>query len=311
MALAFDSRIHQLVNRLGKKRFRDAQIAPRKIYDFSDPPWSIPLNDSRYSLQLSNGGVIDFFKKKKDSPEWMVAVTARQIAIHPEQFRFQFIEYKLTGSNEKNALVPEGISELEYLWWRLEHYFGINSNNAALFTDELLTFALNLAKLMWDSTDPFFDDTHIISNLIISYKAHQEDGVEESEFVAWSPKGYNAPIELIAVKIKQGKITQREWWEALSDRVNELAVQAGEQATLQACRDLGLPETDDPSEAGQYLVLGNLNLRTHLDLAVIDKPPFPARVGERNPEAQQAIDETDLASWVEHAWSLVSPSSLD
>lgn len=129
--------------------------------------------------------------------------------------------------------------------------------------------------------------------------------------VAWSPKGYAAPIELLAVKIKPGQVTERQWIEALADRVTQLAIEAGEETTLQACRDLELPETDNPQEAGQFLVMGNLNLRTHLDLAVIDKPPFPAKVGERNPEAQQAIEETDLSRWVESALSLVSASDLD
>lgn len=129
--------------------------------------------------------------------------------------------------------------------------------------------------------------------------------------VAWSPEGYLAPTTLLAVMLPPGPVTERQWWEALADRVTKMAVEAGPEATLQACRDLGLPETNNPKEAGQFLVLGNLNLRTHLNCAVIDEDPFPATVGERDQEAHEIIKETDLETWVESALSLVSESSLD
>ena len=127
--------------------------------------------------------------------------------------------------------------------------------------------------------------------------------------VAWSPDGYLAPTELLAVRVPQGPITQRQWWEALADRVTELAIEAGPQPTQQACRSLGTPLTSNPQEAGQFLVLGNLNLRTHLNLAM-QRDPFPA-TAKANPQAEQAVNETDLESWVELALSLVSESDLD
>jgi hypothetical protein len=128
--------------------------------------------------------------------------------------------------------------------------------------------------------------------------------------VAWSPKGYLAPIELLAAKVPQGKITKRQWIEALADRVTAMAIKAGPEATLQACRDLSLPETDNPQEAGQFLVMANLNLRTNLDCVIVEGKPFPA-TAKNEPEAQEAIEETDLESWTDLARSLVSESSLD
>ena len=127
--------------------------------------------------------------------------------------------------------------------------------------------------------------------------------------VAWAPKKIWAPIELVAAKVPTGSVTEREWVERLADRVTEMASKEPPEATVEACRALGVPETDDPTEAGQYLVMGNLNLRTHLSLAM-DSNPFPAKVTPSE-EAAQAIRETDLATWVDLAASMVSASSLD
>jgi hypothetical protein len=127
--------------------------------------------------------------------------------------------------------------------------------------------------------------------------------------VAWTPPGIAAPIALVAAKVPTGSVTEREWVERLADRVTELASKEPPELTAQACRALGLPETDDPSEAGQYLVMGNLNLRTHLTLAM-DSNPFPAKVSASE-AAARAIAETDFSTWVELAAAAVSTSSLD
>lgn len=126
--------------------------------------------------------------------------------------------------------------------------------------------------------------------------------------VAWAPTKISAPIELIAVRVPAGKVTEREWWEALADRVTRLARMEPPEETTRACRILGLPETDEPMEAGQYLVLGNLNLRTHLTLAAEPKA-FPLEA-QPNPEAKEALEVTDLQTWVELARSTVNVSDL-
>ena len=128
--------------------------------------------------------------------------------------------------------------------------------------------------------------------------------------VAWSPQGYLAPMELLAAKVPEGQITERQWREALADRVPQMAIEAGPEMTAWACRVLDLPETDDPKEAGEFLVLHNLNLRTHLDCAIIDKDLFPA-TATADSDAMEAIEETDLAMWTDLAASMVSASSLD
>ena len=128
--------------------------------------------------------------------------------------------------------------------------------------------------------------------------------------MAWSPQGYLAPMELLAAKVPAGPITERQWWEALADRVTEMAIKAGPEATVLACRALEMPETDEPKEAGEFLVLHNLNLRTHLDCAIIDKDPFPA-TAKAQPDAMEAIEEMDLEMWTELAVSMISASSLD
>lgn len=129
--------------------------------------------------------------------------------------------------------------------------------------------------------------------------------------VAWAPKGMSVPLELVAVKLPPGPVTERQWWEALADRVQELADKAGEQDTSQACKALNVPEPEYSNQAGQSLVLHNLNLRTHLNLAIFDEPPWPATVTENDPEIQEILKGQTLMDWVDHAKSLVSSSDLD
>ncbi len=68
----------------------------------------------------------------------------------------------------------------------------------------------------------------------------------------------SVPLELVAVKMPPGPVTERQWWEALADRVQELADKAGEQGTSQACKALNVPEPEYSNQAGQSLVLHNL-----------------------------------------------------
>lgn len=129
--------------------------------------------------------------------------------------------------------------------------------------------------------------------------------------VAWAPSGYSVPMELLAVKIKPGQVTELQWWEALSDRVSDLAVVAGPEAVASAFSYLEMPAgPGEPEETGQYLVLGNWNLKTHLSLALMDESPFPATVGEPSEEAKEAL-EIDFQDWVEHLQSVMSASSMD
>ena len=127
--------------------------------------------------------------------------------------------------------------------------------------------------------------------------------------VAWSPKGMSAPTELTAVKIKPGKVTERDWVEALADRVQEL-VDQDPDSLASACELVGVEAPDRVAETGQVMVLRNLNLRTHLNLAMPEQHPFPATVGEPTPEAKDALSLT-LLEWAEIASSMVSGSSLD
>lgn len=127
--------------------------------------------------------------------------------------------------------------------------------------------------------------------------------------VAWAPKGMLAPIELLAVKVPTGSVTEMAWLDSLADRVSEMAVAAGPEAVAAAARALDLPEPETPEEAGEFFVTGNWNLQTHLSLAM-NGDPFPA-MASNNPEAARAIRETDLATWVDLAASMVSASSLD
>lgn len=128
--------------------------------------------------------------------------------------------------------------------------------------------------------------------------------------VAWAPKGYSAPMELLAAKLPPGKVTERDWWEALADRVSDLAVAAGEEETRAACSALDVPMVEELYQAGQSLVYHNLRLMQALDLSLDEKSPFPATVGEPTEDAKEAL-RLSLMDWVDQALSVVSESSLD
>lgn len=130
--------------------------------------------------------------------------------------------------------------------------------------------------------------------------------------IPWSPPGLSP--QLAAVSVPPGNLTEAAWWAALSDRVSALVAKAPnpEGAASLAAQALGTPEPENPLAAGEFLVQHNLELRTALDLQVhAEKSPFPARVVVASPAAKQALDETDLATWLDLAASAVSASSLD
>jgi hypothetical protein len=118
----------------------------------------------------------------------------------------------------------------------------------------------------------------------------------------------SAPSALLAVKIKPGQVTEREWLEALADRVQELAEKAGPEETLQASQMLDLPPTS-PESAGEYLVLGNWNLQEFLRASATKKHPFPAKA-QYNPDAVPAL-EINLSQWADLAASQVKGSYLE
>jgi hypothetical protein len=58
-------------------------------------------------------------------------------------------------------------------------------------------------------------------------------------------------------------------------------------------------------------VSGNLDLLTYLNVAIVDKNPFPSVVKEANEELEQMYKEVNLSLWVDLALSQVHESSLD
>ena len=129
--------------------------------------------------------------------------------------------------------------------------------------------------------------------------------------VAWYPEEIVAPVELTAVLVPQGKLSRKEWVEALSDRVAALAEKEPDplQAANAACRKLDLPQVDNANQVGEALVKYNLNLLTNLNCQQRENQ-FPAKVGESKEEARQALKDVNLESWVELALSQVNVSDL-
>ena len=126
--------------------------------------------------------------------------------------------------------------------------------------------------------------------------------------IAWSPAGA-FPQALTGAMLAAGQVTRKSWIEALSDRVTELAIKSSPEEVAQSCKMLDLPETQNPLEAGQFLVEGNLSLQEHLSVWM--ETQFPAMAERHSPELMAEMLETDLLSWAELASSMVSASSLD
>jgi hypothetical protein len=122
-------------------------------------------------------------------------------------------------------------------------------------------------------------------------------------------------MELVAVMMRPGPITDHESWEALQDRVRDLAMKDNDPTyLLAACRALeGCASTDNPREAGQFLVKGNLVLRQILDLAIhADGDPWPATVPpEHNANALEVLKDDSLEMWIELAAAELSTGGLD
>jgi hypothetical protein len=130
--------------------------------------------------------------------------------------------------------------------------------------------------------------------------------------IAWYPEEIVAPLELTSVLVPKGELSQKEWIEALSERVSSLAEKEEDplEAANEACRNLNLPEVDNANQLGDALVKYNLDLLTNLSVLQKDNQ-FPAKVSEEKPLAKQALKDVSLANWVELALSQVSVSSLD
>jgi hypothetical protein len=120
------------------------------------------------------------------------------------------------------------------------------------------------------------------------------------KLIAWCPP--DADPHLTGVMVPQGSVvTQSLWWDALADRVTELVLgdPDPEEAAKWACRALRVPGVENPNQAGQSLVEGNLDLLENLYLSMAAyEDPFPASASEESEEVREAMAETDLELWI-------------
>lgn len=132
------------------------------------------------------------------------------------------------------------------------------------------------------------------------------------ELVPWSPPGIDPA--LAAVMVPRGELTEAQWWSALADRLTTMVLKAPDPdaAMREAAMALEAPVPDSPEQAGETLLQHNLNRRTAMTLAVMAiEDPFPTTVVMGDSAAGEAIQDTDLATWLEIAASMLSSSSLD
>ena len=131
--------------------------------------------------------------------------------------------------------------------------------------------------------------------------------------IPWKPE-YGTP-GLTAVMVPPGELTERQWIQALADRVTDLVNKEPDpQAAMEfAARALDTVIPDYPAQAGQVFVENNWALQTVLTFETTgeEENTVPAKVTDSNPIAQTALEETDLEMWVELAVAAASPSSLD
>jgi len=122
--------------------------------------------------------------------------------------------------------------------------------------------------------------------------------------IAFTPNDFMADAELISVWIEPGIIDERRWINALAARVTRLALAENDpvEASIYACKTLGLHIQENPHQIGEALVTHNLELRAQLN-CLIQNDPFPATAINSDENARQAMEETDFDRWVELAWT--------
>jgi hypothetical protein len=134
--------VHRLARLIANRRVADAQVRDEadgfKLLRDHQPPWAFHFGERRLAYQTRRAyDLVGLLA----SPEWLLAVTCREMALR----RTGFFEYRLTQSNDACSLLPaHAMRQVDYLWWRLETYVGIKRNEW-MFTDELLTAALDWA----------------------------------------------------------------------------------------------------------------------------------------------------------------------
>lgn len=140
----FDSRVHRMAKAIAKKRIRDAELGLCNSSS-TEPPRILPFGSRQYAYQTAHGLPWTVLLQRINSPEWMLAVVIRE-AIRQKVAPCPGLEFAVSGTNASCRDLPDQLTQLTYLWWRLDKYFGINKKNACLFTDDILNHALLIAE---------------------------------------------------------------------------------------------------------------------------------------------------------------------
>ena len=132
--------------------------------------------------------------------------------------------------------------------------------------------------------------------------------------IHWCPQGVE--LEFGSVLIQPGLVTERMWLQALSERLTALVLQEPNpvQAFKQTAKAMEYDNySDNPQEAGQFLVEGNSDLQEHLrnQMEPREGDLWPQQASVENLDAKQAMEETDLMMWAEIANSTVNSSGRD
>jgi hypothetical protein len=136
----------------------------------------------------------------------------------------------------------------------------------------------------------------------------------KKNLVAYCPKGILAPVELLAVMVPVGVVTKKIWTVALSDRISDMVeLEPNPQdAAEEACRALDCPICTESDQLGQFIVGGNLNLMTWINNSIVsEQDPFSGYATDDDLEALEAIKNTDLGLWINHAQYLMTGSRLE
>jgi hypothetical protein len=130
----------------------------------------------------------------------------------------------------------------------------------------------------------------------------------QATMVAWAPSALAIPVQLTAVSVPVGKLTQEEWWRALSARVSLLAIRAGTEKVRWAASILGedISGTNDASEAGQIFVESQSLFAVYMQCVFIDNNPFPVDVTGNDPDVEQVLKSVDFDGWVSLARTLTA-----
>ena len=134
------------------------------------------------------------------------------------------------------------------------------------------------------------------------------------KLLAFSPRYYNAPNEIISVFVPIGLVTERAWRNSLESRIYNMVMKEPypEIASKWACMALGCSIEENPGNLFDAIFNANNLLRINLNFSVdSDVSDFEEYVFQSDIEIEEMIKACTIEDWVGIVANFVGGESLD